>query len=73
MGSRPSKSRPGSIRPKTCFSPPLASRAAGVKFCQPTIDKMAIHPLGAAWNFKADDPVEAALQGAFLAAIFFAV
>jgi hypothetical protein len=34
-----------------------------------TIDKMAIHPLGAALSFKADDPVEAALQGAFLAAI----
>jgi hypothetical protein len=34
-----------------------------------TIDKMAIHPLGEALNFKADDPVEAALQGAFLAAI----
>ncbi len=31
---------------------------------------MAIHPLGAALSFKADvDPVEAALQGAFLAAI----
>jgi hypothetical protein len=27
---------------------------------------MAIHPLGAALSFKADDPVEAALQGAFL-------
>ena len=35
----------------------------------PTIDKMAIHPLGAALSFKADDPVDAALQGAFLAAI----
>jgi hypothetical protein len=35
----------------------------------PTIDKMATHPLGAALSFKADDPVEAALQGAFLAAI----
>ncbi len=34
-----------------------------------TIGKMAIHPLGAALSFKADDPVEAALQGAFLAAI----
>ena len=31
--------------------------------------QMAIHPLGAALSFKADDPVEAALQGAFLAAI----
>ena len=40
-----------------------------VKFCPPTIDKTAIHPLGAALNFKADDPVEAVLQGAFLAAI----
>ena len=40
-----------------------------VKFCPPTIDKMATHPLGAALSFKADDPVEAALQGAFLAAI----
>jgi hypothetical protein len=40
-----------------------------VKFCPPTIDKMAIHPLGAALSFKADDPVDAALQGAFLAAI----
>jgi hypothetical protein len=40
-----------------------------VKFCPPTIEKMAIHPLGAALSFKADDPVEAALQGAFLAAI----
>ncbi len=44
-------------------------KSGWVKFCQPTIDKMAIHPLGAALNFKADDPVEAALQGAFLAAI----
>jgi hypothetical protein len=44
-------------------------KSGRVKFCQPTIDKMAIHPLGAALNFKADDPVEAALQGAFLAAI----
>ena len=35
----------------------------------PTIDKMAIHSLGAALSFKADDPVDAALQGAFLAAI----
>ena len=40
-----------------------------IKFCPPTIDKMAIRPLGAALSFKADDPVEAALQGAFLAAI----
>jgi hypothetical protein len=40
-----------------------------VKFCPPTIDKMAIHPLGAALSFKADDPVDAALQGAFLDAI----
>ena len=39
------------------------------QFCPPTIDKMAIHPLSAALNFKADDPVEAALQGALLAAI----
>jgi hypothetical protein len=31
--------------------------------------KAAIHPLGAALSFKADDPVDAALQGAFLAAI----
>ncbi len=44
-------------------------KSGRVKFCPPTIDKMAIHPLGAAMNFKADDPVEAALQGAFLAAI----
>ena len=44
-------------------------KSGQVKFCPPTIDKMAIHPLGAALNFKADDPVEAALQGAFLAAI----
>ena len=44
-------------------------KSGRVKFCQPTIDKMAIHPLGAALSFKADDPVEAALQGAFLAAI----
>ena len=44
-------------------------KSGRVKFCPPTIDKMAIHPLGAALNFKADDPVEAALQGAFLAAI----
>jgi hypothetical protein len=40
-----------------------------VKFCPPTIDKMAIHPLGAALSFRADDPVDAALQSAFLAAI----
>ena len=30
---------------------------------------MAIHPLGGALSFKADDPVEAALQGALFAAI----
>ena len=44
-------------------------KSGRVKFCPPTIDEMAIHPLDAALNFKADDPVEAALQGAFLAAI----
>ena len=44
-------------------------KSGRVKFCPLTIDKMAIHPLGAALSFKADDPVEAALQGAFLAAI----
>ena len=44
-------------------------KSGRVKFCPPTIEKMAIHPLGAALSFKADDPVEAALQGAFLAAI----
>jgi hypothetical protein len=44
-------------------------KSGWVKFCPPTIDKMAIHPLGAALSFKADDPVDAALQGAFLAAI----
>jgi hypothetical protein len=30
---------------------------------------MAIHPLGAALSFKADDPVDAALQSPLLAAI----
>jgi hypothetical protein len=30
---------------------------------------MAIHPLGAALSFRADDPVDTALQSAFLAAI----
>ena len=40
-----------------------------VRFCPSTIDKMAIHPVGAALSFKADDPVDAALQGAFRAAI----
>ena len=44
-------------------------KSGRVKFCPPTIDKMAIHPLGAALSFKADDPVDAALQGAFRAAI----
>jgi hypothetical protein len=44
-------------------------KSGWVKFCPPTIDKMATHPLGAALNFKADDPVAAALQNAFLAAI----
>jgi hypothetical protein len=44
-------------------------KSGWVKFCPETIEKMAIHPLGAALNFKADDPVEAALQSAFLAAI----
>jgi hypothetical protein len=44
-------------------------KSGWVKFCPPTIDKMAIHPLGAALSFKADDPVDAALQSAFLAAI----
>jgi hypothetical protein len=46
-------------------------KSGWVKFCPPTIDKMAIHPLGAALSFRADDPVDAALQGAFLAAISF--
>jgi len=40
-----------------------------VKFCPPTIGKMATHPLGAALSFRADDPVDGALQSAFLAAI----
>ena len=31
-GSWPSKSHPGPIRPKPCFSPPRASRAAGSSF-----------------------------------------
>jgi hypothetical protein len=44
-------------------------KSGWVKFCPATIDKMAIHPLGAALSFKADDPVDAALQSAFLAAI----
>ncbi len=44
-------------------------KSGRVKFCPPTIDKMAIYPLGAALSFKADDPVDAALQGASLAAI----
>jgi hypothetical protein len=44
-------------------------KSGRVKFCSATIDKMAIHPLGAALSFKADDPVDAALQSAFLAAI----
>ena len=44
-------------------------KSGRIKFSQPTVDKMAIHPLGAALSFKADDPVEAALQGALLAAI----
>ena len=44
-------------------------KSGRVKFCPPTIDKMATHPFGAALSFKADDPVDAALQGAFLAAI----
>jgi hypothetical protein len=40
-----------------------------IKFCPPAIDKMAVHPLGAALSFKADDQVDAALQCEFLAAI----
>ena len=44
-------------------------KSGWVKFCPATIDKMAIHPLGAALSFRADDPVDAALQSAFLAAI----
>jgi hypothetical protein len=44
-------------------------KSGWVKFCPPTIDKMSIHPLGASLSFKADDPVDAALQCAFLAAI----
>jgi hypothetical protein len=44
-------------------------KSGWVKFCPATVDKMAIHPLGAALSFKADDPVDAALQSAFLAAI----
>ena len=54
---------------ETLFFAATCIKSGRVKFCAPTIDKMAIHPLGAALNFKADDPVEAALQGAFLAAI----
>jgi hypothetical protein len=37
-GSWPSKSRPGSIRPKPCFSPPRASRAAGSSFALRSTD-----------------------------------
>jgi hypothetical protein len=44
-------------------------KSGWIKFCAATIDKMAIHPLGAALSFKADDPVDAALQSALLAAI----
>ena len=44
-------------------------KSGWVKFCPATIDKMAIHPLGAALSFKADDPVDAPLQCALLAAI----
>jgi hypothetical protein len=58
------KSRPGSIRPTLLFAA-ACIKSGRVKFCPPTIDKMAVHPLGAALNFKADDPVEAALEGAF--------
>ena len=54
---------------ETLFFAATCIKSGRVKFCAPTIDKMAIHPLGAALNFKADDPVETALQGAFLAAI----
>jgi hypothetical protein len=44
-------------------------KSGWVKFCPPTTDKMAVHPLGVALSFKANDPVDAALQSAFLAAI----
>jgi hypothetical protein len=44
-------------------------KSGWIKFCRPAIDKMAIHPLGAALSLKADDPVDAALPSAFLAAI----
>jgi hypothetical protein len=54
---------------KTLLFAAACIKSGRVKFCPPTMDKMAIHPLGAALSFKADDPVDAALQGAFLAAI----
>ena len=40
-------------------------KSGRVRFCPPTIDKMAIHPLGAALSFKADDPVDASRQSRF--------
>jgi hypothetical protein len=58
---------------ETLFFAAACIKSGWVKFCRSTIDKMAIHPLGAALNFKADDPVDAALQNAFLAAIFLEV
>ena len=66
-GSWPSKSRPGSIRPRPCFSPPHASKRPGPFVGQPSTRRRST-PSGAAFSFKADDPVDAALQGAFLAA-----
>jgi hypothetical protein len=45
------------------------TRAGGSSFARRRSTRLAIHPLGAALSFKAGDPVDAALQGALLAAI----
>jgi hypothetical protein len=52
---------------ETLFFAAACIKSGWVKFCPATIDKMAIHPLGAALSFRADDPADAALHSAFLA------
>jgi hypothetical protein len=43
--SGPSKSRPGSIRPKTYFSPPLGSRAGGSSFARRRLTRWRSSPV----------------------------
>jgi hypothetical protein len=60
---------PGLDPAETLLFAAVCIKSGRVKFCQGDDRQDGEPPLSAALNFKADDPVEAALQGAFLAAI----